>query len=165
MRDNLKKIDGNKRRLLTATGAGLLTTLGLGQSFAASSTTPIEATSEKETFVNNFCADWSKTDVEALTPYLSDTIEYYMWEKAPPIKGIDAFRKQITTFMASMNAIDWEVLQSASMGDIVINERIDRFSPGEGSQLPTDRFDVVGLFVVREGKIQYWKDFGIRDAD
>ena len=70
----------------------------------------------------------------------------------------------MTDFMANMKEINWEILRSTAMGDIVMNERIDHFIRGEDSAVPNNHFDVVGIFVVRQGKIQYWKDYGYKDT-
>jgi limonene-1,2-epoxide hydrolase len=41
----------------------------------------------------------------------------------------------------------------------VINERIDEFYPFPGSKIPRMRFHVAGYFLIKDGKIQVWRDF------
>ena len=157
-------VDFDRRKFFRTTGTGLVASLGMSQAFAAGSKNASEADTVKENFVNSFCTDWNTRDVEKVTPYLSDTIEYHIWEGGPVINGIDVFRKQISGFMAGMEEINWEIHRSTAMGDIVINERTDHFIRGQGSKVPDDHFHVVGVFVVRQGKIQYWKDYGFKDT-
>jgi limonene-1,2-epoxide hydrolase len=115
----------------------------------------------KEKIVNDFCRDWATRDATKLTSYLDDEIEYHMFEGAPPIMGVDAFKTQLTPFMAGMREIEWEILRSSVMGDIVLNERIDHFFRKEGSEAPDNHFHIVGVFLVRDGKIKYWKDYNL----
>ena len=45
------------------------------------------------------------------------------------------------------------------IGPLVINERVDHFWAGEGGQ--DMHFDVAGYFLVKDGLIQVWKDYGM----
>lgn len=154
------EISLERRAILGGLGAGLALALGSEANAAGPEANPmVEA--EKEKIVTDFCKAWSKRDAEVLTAYLSDDIEYYMFEGRPPINGLAEFSGQLTPFMASMREIDWEILRSTVMGDVVLNERIDHFLRPEGSQAPDNHFHVVGVFLVRDGKIKYWKDYNL----
>ncbi len=49
----------------------------------------------------------------------------------------------------------WEIVHQISNGDVVMNERIDRFTAnGKAIALP-----VVGVFELRDGKIAAWRDY------
>ena len=51
--------------------------------------------------------------------------------------------------------MQWVVHREAAAGDIVFNERLDRFEIG-------DRWveiSVAGVWEVRDGKIQLWRDY------
>ena len=111
--------------------------------------------------VTNFCKAWSGKDVEKLIPFISAEIEYHMFEGAPPIKGVEQFKERLGGFMAGMKEINWEIFRSQAMGDIVINERIDHFIQAAGSKRPDNHFHITGVFLVREGKIVYWKDYNM----
>ncbi len=118
----------------------------------------------REEFVNKFCTEWNSRDAEKLIPYLADDIEYHVFEGGPMVvNGIDQFREQMGAFMGAMKEVRWEILRSHAMGDLVFNERIDHFIMQDGSDFPRSPFHVVGMFVVREGKIQYWKDYNLRN--
>jgi limonene-1,2-epoxide hydrolase len=114
--------------------------------------------------VTNFCLAWNGKDVEKLIPFVAETIEYHMWEGGPVVKGIEQFRAQLGGFMAGMKEIKWEIFRSAVIGDIVINERIDHFIQAEGSKRPDNHFHIVGVFLVRDGKIRFWKDYNMPRA-
>ena len=149
-----------RRGLLSGFGAAL----ALSFAAQANAQTP-EADAalevEKEKIVNDFCAAWASRDASQLTPFLDDEIEYHMFEGAPPINGKEAFAAQLQPFMAGMREIDWEILRSSVMGDIVLNERIDHFLRNEGSEAPDNHFHIIGVFLVRDGKIKYWKDYNL----
>ena len=144
--------------------AGLSTIMVLSVASGVNAQTPepnatLEA--EKEKIVNNFCATWSSKDASQLTAYLDDEIEYHMFEGAPPINGKDSFSAKLQPFMSSMRKIQWDILRSTVMGDIILNERIDHFYRKEGSEQPENHFHIVGVFLVRDGKIKYWKDYNL----
>ncbi|MBT4740939.1 MAG: SnoaL-like domain-containing protein [Rhodospirillaceae bacterium] len=149
-----------RRAILGGLGAGLALALGTSANAAEPGADPaVEA--EKEKIVTDFCKAWAKRDADALTAYLADDVEYHMFEGRPPINGLAEFSGQLKPFMASMREIDWEILRSTVMGDVVLNERIDHFLRPDGSQAPDNHFHVVGVFLVREGKIKYWKDYNM----
>jgi len=51
-------------------------------------------------------------------------------------------------------------MQTSAPGDVVLNERSDRFRSGDRwFELP-----VAGVFVVRDGRIQLWRDYFDRDT-
>lgn len=114
--------------------------------------------------VTTFCLAWAGRDVERLVPFLDEAIEYQVFEGGPVIKGLAQFRAQMGGFMAGMTEIRWEVFRSAAMGDLVINERLDHFIRPPGSGRPNDHFRVTGVFVVRGGKILYWKDWNLSES-
>ena len=54
-----------------------------------------------------------------------------------------------------MTSRGWEVLHSAANGDVVLNERVDRFDMG-GTEVSVQ---VCGVFEIRDGKIARWRDY------
>lgn len=150
----------DRRTAFTGIGAGLALAFSTQTKAAGPEAVPALEV-EKENIVNDFCAAWATRDADQLASYLSDDIEYHMFEGRPPINGVAEFSAQLKPFMAGMAEIDWEMLRSSVMGDIVINERIDHFIRAEGSNAPDNHFHVVGVFLVRGGKIVYWKDYNL----
>lgn len=149
-----------RRRLLLASGlaAGYV---GLGVSSAAERPpTPLETANLG--LVTRFCLEWAARDVEKLVPYLADSLVYQMFEGRPDIVGVDAFRREIGPFLTDLARVEWEILGSFAIGQIVINERIDHFiaRPGKRSM----HFPIAGLFVVTNGRIALWRDYRLPDG-
>jgi limonene-1,2-epoxide hydrolase len=159
--------DLTRRAGIAGLGSASLTTLLAHGAHAADGPQGSLAGAQEKTIleqVTNFCLAWNGKDVEKLIPFIAETIEYHMWEGGPVVKGIEQFRAQLSGFMAGMKEIRWEIFRSAVIGDIVINERMDHFIQAPGSKRPDNHFHIVGVFLVREGKIQYWKDYNMPQA-
>jgi limonene-1,2-epoxide hydrolase len=161
-------MNSDRRDILTGLGIGVLGALAAttAQATDAAQSRKDNGAHEQKliAFVTAFCKAWSTKDVEQLIPYLAPDIEYHMFEGAPPIKGHDQFRERLQGFMAGQKEITWDVSRSFAVGDVVLNERIDHFIQPEGSKKPSNHFHVAGVFLVRDGKIQYWKDYNMPKA-
>ena len=72
-------------------------------------------------------------------------------EAAPTVNGPTA----MVEFLAQMQDADWVVHRQIASGDLVVNERTDRFTLGEARIELT----VVGVFEVVDGKIRIWRDY------
>ena len=57
--------------------------------------------------------------------------------------------------VSGLTSKGWEIVHQAANGDVVLNERIDRFEIGgkEAAAL------VCGVFEIRGGKIARWRDY------
>ena len=163
----------NRRELIW--GAGMLAALGMSNAQAGAHTgageravmTPEQQQAlEKanEALVNNFIRDYSLRDVEVVAGYLADDIIYQVSESQGEVIGIEAYKKRIATSFAGLEKVDWQVLRSFAIGQLVINDRIDEFYPKPGSRVPRMRFRVSGYFLVVDNKIQIWRDFGYPGA-
>lgn len=93
-------------------------------------------------------------DLEAALALMADDVEY---DNVPMRKvfGISAVRESLAPFLDRASEIEWKVLHQAASGDVVMNERVDRF------KMPNAWVEVAvaGLFVVRDGKIVLWRDY------
>jgi limonene-1,2-epoxide hydrolase len=144
------------RRGLLLAGALAAGCTGLGGGTGGQgSPSPLEAANED--LVTRFCLDWALRDVDKLVPYLADDIVYQMFEGRPDLVGVDAFRKEIGPFLAGLVRVEWEMVRSFAIGQIVINERIDHFIAKPGGR--SMHFPIAGLFVVRNGRIELWRDY------
>jgi limonene-1,2-epoxide hydrolase len=161
----------NRRDLLLS--AGLLGVLGISQANAGgpsgnrvllSPEQQKELERSNEELVNNFMRDYATRDVEILSQYLADDIIYQVAEGQPEVVGLEAYRKRTAKNMSGLEKVDWQVLRSFAVGQLVINERIDEFYPFPGSRVPRMRFHVAGYFLVKDNKIQIWRDFGYPGA-
>ena len=118
-----------------------------------------EQETANEQLVTQFCLDWAKRDVNLLADYLADDVVYQMFEGRPDIIGREAFIKELGGFLANLKEVDWEIVRTFAIGDMVINDRIDHFIGEDESR--SMHFAIAGFFLVRNGKIQIWKDYAL----
>ena len=146
-----------RRGLLLAGGLAAACT-GLAASESAGHVpTPLE--SANIDLVTRFCRDWTTRDVEKLLPYLADNLVYQMFEKRPDLIGLDAFRREIGPFLNDLARVEWDILRSYAVGQLVINERVDHFIAKPGAR--SMHFPIAGLFVVKNSKIELWRDYSL----
>ena len=107
-----------------------------------------------EEIVNAFVGALEQLDVDTALTFVADDVEY---DNVPMGKvfGPDGVRATLTPFLASCTEVEWRILHQAASGDVVMNERIDRFHMPKG----WIEIAVAGLFVVRDGKITLWRDY------
>lgn len=109
--------------------------------------------------MNDFCAAWSTLDAEQIASFTADKLIYQMTDNMPLIKGKEGLVKFITPFLATVEKSDWEILRSHAIGNLVINERVDNFY-FKGKKKDA-HYKVVGLFLIKDGKILEWKDYKV----
>jgi len=104
--------------------------------------------------IRRFCASWEQGDVAAIVAFFTDDAVYHNMP-IQPIHGRDAIKGVIEQFMAPFDRAEFEILQVAAAGDVVLTERIDRFvSSSKTVELP-----VMGTFEIKDGKIAAWRDY------
>lgn len=94
-------------------------------------------------------------DIDAILATLTEDCVY---ENVPMsvLNGHDEVRAMLTPFAEGTTKIEWEVLQQVEQGNIVMNERIDRFWMADGKEIA---LRVAGLFEVRDGLVAVWRDY------
>jgi limonene-1,2-epoxide hydrolase len=71
------------------------------------------------------------------------------------VTGVDATRAMLESFVAGSDEIEWVIHQQVATGDVVMNERTDRFRTGDAwVEIP-----VAGVWVVTDGHIALWRDY------
>lgn len=109
---------------------------------------------KNEKLVRDFCAAWSRRDIEELLDFFTDDAVYHNMPMAP-VTGRDGIRQIFQLFVPPAERIDWELRHVAARGDVVFTERVDRFvMSGKTVELP-----VAGVFEIRSGKIAAWRDY------
>jgi limonene-1,2-epoxide hydrolase len=91
--------------------------------------------------VTAFIAAIESGDLDAALTMVTDDVVY---DNVPlgPVTGPD-------------ERIEWVVSHQVAEGDVVMNERVDRFLiDGEWLEIP-----LAGLFVLRDGRIAVWRDY------
>ena len=111
--------------------------------------------SDAEALVNAFMAEFDAEhpDADQLAAYFTDDAVYHNMPMAPA-EGLEAVKVALAG-VSQMTSRGWEVLHSASSGDVVLNERVDRFDMG-GTEVAVQ---VCGVFEIRDGKIARWRDY------
>jgi limonene-1,2-epoxide hydrolase len=71
------------------------------------------------------------------------------------VHGVEAIRASLVPFIGMASEIKFEVLHSAANGNVVMNERVDRFKIGEKWLA----IKVMGVFEVGANGITAWRDY------
>lgn len=107
-----------------------------------------------EQLVQDFCAAWSRLDLDELMAFFAPDAVYHNMP-GPPLEGREAVREGIERFLAGWDETLWEVVNIAAAGNVVFAERVDRTrADGRSVDLP-----VTGVFEVRDGLIAAWRDY------
>ncbi len=104
--------------------------------------------------VNAFMTAASKRDYDTALGLLAEDVEYQNMP-LPAVHGRQAVKDTLEMLLATAESSEWVVHREVTSGEVVMNERTDRFRVnGRWLQLP-----VAGIFEVREGRIALWRDY------
>ena len=94
-------------------------------------------------------------DIDAILGLLTDDVLY---ENVPMsvMNGHDEVRAMLGPFAEMAEKVEWEILEQVEGGDVVMNERVDRFWLEGGH---TIELRVAGVFKVRGDKVAVWRDY------
>ena len=155
-------MDTNRREFMTLGGLGAAA-LAMSGSAAMAAEASAETKAHEEAnikIVNDFCAAWDTMDVDKLAAFWDDKISFRIIEGQPRIEGKAALAEGCKQFLASRKTAHFEVLRSAALGNLVIDDRIDHYTTDKGKEA----FHVTGLFFLRDGKIVEWQDYSMPKA-
>ena len=72
-----------------------------------------------------------------------------------PVTGPTGIREVLDSFLKPASEVDWQMRHIAQTGNVVLTERVDRFSiNGKWVTLP-----VMGVFEFEDGRITAWRDY------
>lgn len=109
---------------------------------------------DAESIVREFCAAWSRLDVDELAGYFTEDAIYHNIP-LEPIHGRDAIRAFLTGFLAGATSAEFRMNNVVASGNVVMTERVDAFSIGNRQiAIP-----VAGVFEISDGKIAAWRDY------
>lgn len=109
---------------------------------------------EPAEIVDEFIARVCRMDLDGACELLADDVEY---DNVPMGKnhGPQAVKDFLGAMVGEIDAVEFVVHRQAAQGDLVLNERTDRFvKDGTAYDLP-----VAGVFEVRDGRIVLWRDY------
>jgi limonene-1,2-epoxide hydrolase len=104
--------------------------------------------------VRAFVAAIERQDLEAALALVTDDVVY---DNVPigAVTGPDGIRNALSRLLGAVDGIEWVTRHQVAVGDVVMNERLDRFQLGDRwVEVP-----VAGLFVLRDGRIALWRDY------
>ena len=108
-----------------------------------------------EEIVSAFCESFAKNDLDETMQWIGDDCLYHNIP-LEPMRGAAAIRQVLGGFVQQLGSLRFEVLHQVARGEIVMNERVDHFTPPQGKPFG---LPVVGVFEVRDGKIRGWRDY------
>src|SRR5213596_2681206 len=115
--------ENERRRFLTASGAGALALAGFAKVEAAEWS---DAERANVKTVTDFCAAWATRDLTRVLPFLADDCVYRMTETTPPANGHQGVSARLKTYVEGSDRVQFQVLDTFAAGPIVINHRIDQ---------------------------------------
>ena len=109
---------------------------------------------DAESIVREFCAAWSRLDVDEIAGYFTDDAVYHNIP-LQPLHGRDAIRGFLAGFLSGASSAEFRMKNVVASGSIVMTERVDAFSIG-GREVA---IPVAGVFEISDGKIAAWRDY------
>jgi limonene-1,2-epoxide hydrolase len=104
--------------------------------------------------VSQFIHALERKEIDIALALAADDIEYHNIPM-DKVNGVGAVREFLEGFLAGSEGLEWVIHHQLADGDLVMNERTDRFKMnGRWLELP-----VVGVFELRAGKIAFWRDY------
>jgi limonene-1,2-epoxide hydrolase len=104
--------------------------------------------------VKAFAAAWNDPDKAA--QYLSEQASVRMEEDKPAIVGRKGFIDGAKLYVAQGQHFSVRFVEIFARGPVVVTHRIDTVGAAGKADVP---YDVVGVFVVKDGKIVQWDDY------
>ncbi len=142
----------NPRRHFAAVAIFAIVTLGFAIQAMAAEGNATEKANVK--VVDAFIAAWSDPD-KAVT-FLAPEASVRMVEDQPAVVGQKAIGDAFKGFLTPGVTLKVKTLRTTVHGPVVMNKRVDTMKT-EGK--PDQVFPVVGVFVVKNGKITEWTDY------
>ena len=104
--------------------------------------------------VHAFLDAAEKRDYDTALALVTDDIEYHNIP-IPAVYGPQGVKDTLEMLLSQCDGFEVVIHREVEQGDIVMNERTDRFlHNGTWAELP-----VAGVFVVRDGKVAMWHDY------
>jgi limonene-1,2-epoxide hydrolase len=111
-------------------------------------------TTDSTALVQRFCDAFARRDIDEILGFFTEEAVYHNMPM-PAMTGKPAIRSVLQMFLGPATFAEFEVLNIAASGDVVLTERIDRFEVG-GKKI---ELAVMGTFEVTGGKIAAWRDY------
>lgn len=103
--------------------------------------------------VMNFIQAWNDRDWDAIENAFTEDVVYHNIPMAP-LEGKTAAAGMIRGMQPQ--SVDWQVLNIAENGNVVLTERVDNFVLADGKPLSVP---VMGAMEIENGRIKAWRDY------
>ena len=146
-----------RRIFFRASGLSAMAVAASGEIPALADSSSVEKANTQ--VVKDFCQSWAENppDPEKMVDqFMTDDCLVRFGDKVAPVSGKSAVVTLLGTFLTNGERYDLKILETFARGPVVVNSRIDSTLKGGRSTNPTP---VVGVFVLRDGKIKEWSDY------
>jgi limonene-1,2-epoxide hydrolase len=109
---------------------------------------------EPDDIVTAFCNTLNSNLEESLIYISADCV--YQNMPFPPVIGPEGVRETLAGFFEVTGHVRIETIKQCSVGNLVMNERVDYFDPPNGKAFG---LPVAGAFEISNGKIVAWRDY------
>jgi len=109
--------------------------------------------------VKDFCQAWSEDPPDAdklASQFLSDDCVVRFGETVAPVSGQEAAIALFQTFLNNGERYELKIVETFAHGPVVVTSRVDSTIKGKKTTNPTQ---VVGVFIIKDGKIKEWSDY------
>ena len=103
--------------------------------------------------VMSFIQAWNDMNWDGIEALFADDVIYHNIPMAP-LNGKAEAMQMIRGMQPQ--SVDWEVLNIAENGNVVMTERVDNFVMADGKELS---LPVMGTMEISDGKISAWRDY------
>lgn len=117
---------------------------------------------DNEALVRSFNAAWSAMDPDGICAHLAPDCVYQVYENGPVKRGVPEIHATLVEFMKRWRKIEFRVFRLCAMGGFVLHERRENYTGRDGH--PDWEFNVTGLLLIRDGRIQRWRDDSLPGA-
>jgi limonene-1,2-epoxide hydrolase len=158
--EGIVKLSGlriTRRLFFRASGLGAIAAAASGEIPTLADTSSVEKTNIQ--VVKDFCQSWSDDPPDPdkmVDQFMTDDCLVRFGDKVAPVSGRGAVVALFGTFLTNGERYDLKIQETFARGPVVMNARIDSTLKGARSTNPTQ---VVGVFVLRDGRIKEWSDY------
>jgi limonene-1,2-epoxide hydrolase len=115
---------------------------------------------EPEEIVRAEMVAWGRNDVDEVMSHFAEDATLHAGPYAP-VLGHNAIRKTVEGYFSRGTCVDHEILFIATVGDVVLMERIDHWIiNGKTLAIPH-----MGICEVKDQKITAWREYFIPSGD
>jgi limonene-1,2-epoxide hydrolase len=113
-----------------------------------------ESMETNDDIIRRFLNSVRNLNADELIEYFNDDATYHNIP-LPILSGRNAIYEFLKGWPKRFRTIEVEILNQRGLGDIVMNEGIDKISFADRKAI----LPVAGVFVMSEGKIKEWRDY------